>query len=133
MKELNVKYHSDKDYRELFKTMLDASTCEDHAVGITNDDKLIYAENKLMNNSSAYWVQSVFYSINAEEFCALLKQARSRGYIEKAIQKGQTTEEELKKLSDIEGVKVMNYCPNCGKKNNGGRYCSDCGSNLITG
>ena len=33
----------------------------------------------------------------------------------------------------VKGVKVMNYCPNCGKKNNGGRYCSDCGSNLITG
>ncbi len=96
MKELNVKYHSDKDYRELFKTMRDASICEDHAVGITNDGKLIYAENKLMNNSSAYWVQSVFYSINAEEFCALLKQARSRGYIEKTIQKGQNNRRRIK-------------------------------------
>ena len=132
MKELGESYYSDKDYRELFDTMIDTSICEDHAVGITNDGKLVYVENKLMNNSSAYWVQSVFYSIDAEEFCTFLKRARSRGYIEKAIQKGQTTEEELKKLSNTEAVKVMNYCPNCGKESNGGRYCSECGSNLIT-
>lgn len=100
MKELEIKYHSDVDYRELFNIMIDSHICEDKAIGITNDRKLLYIENKLMNNSSAYWMQSIFYSINKEEFCAFLKQARASGYIEKAIQKGQTTEEELKMLSE---------------------------------
>lgn len=100
MKELGTKYYSDKDYRELFNTMIDSYTCEDIAIGITNDGELLYIDNKLMNNSSAYWVQSIFYSINKEEFCTFLEQARSRGYIEEAIKKGQTTEEELKKLSE---------------------------------
>lgn len=100
MKELDVKYYPGKDYRELFSIMIDSHICEDTAIGITKDGELLYIENKLMNNSSAYWVQSVFYSINKEEFRAFLKQARSRGYIETAIQKGKTTEEELKKLSD---------------------------------
>ena len=53
-----------------------------------------------MNNSSAYWGQSVFYSINKVEFCKYLEQARARGYIKEAIQKGKTTEEELKILSE---------------------------------
>ena len=100
MKELDVKYYPGKDYRELFSIMIDSHICEDTAIGITKDGELLYIENKLMNNSSAYWVQSVFYSINKEEFRAFLKQARSRGYIEKKKKKGKTTEEELKKLSD---------------------------------
>lgn len=100
MKELDVKYYPGKDYRELFSIMIDSHICEDTAIGITKDGELLYIENKLMNNSSAYWVQSVFYSINKEEFRAFLKEASSRGYIETAIQKGKTTEEELKKLSD---------------------------------
>lgn len=29
------------------------------------------------------------------------------------------------------GVKVMKYCPNCGKKNKGGRYCTKCGTKLL--
>lgn len=100
MKELGVRYYSNEDYRELFNIMIDSNICEDFAVGITNDGQLLYIENKLMNNSSAYWMQSVFYSINKSEFGAFLEQARSRGYIEQAKQKGQTTEEELKKLSE---------------------------------
>ena len=99
MKELGLKYYSNKEYRELFNTMIDMNTCEDIAIGITNDGELLYIENKLMNNSSAYWVQSIFYSINKKEFGAFLEQARSRGYVEQAIQKGQTTEEELKRLN----------------------------------
>lgn len=95
MRELGLKYYSDEDYHELFSIMIDSIICEDTAVGITNEGKLLYIENKLMNNSSAYWMQSIFYSINKEEFREFLKQARTRGYIEKAIQKGQTTEEEL--------------------------------------
>ena len=93
-------YYSDEDYHELFSIMIDSIICEDTAVGITNEGKLLYIENKLMNNSSAYWVQSVFYSIDKKEFGAFLEQARADGYIEKAIQSGQTTEEELKKLSE---------------------------------
>ena len=69
-------------------------------IGITNDGKLLYIENKLMNNSSAYWMQSIFYSIDKEEFRSFLKTARSRGYVEQAIQKGRTTENELEKLSE---------------------------------
>lgn len=34
-------------------------------------------------------------------------------------------------LSLAEKHKVMNYCPVCGKKNNGGKYCRDCGTKLI--
>lgn len=26
---------------------------------------------------------------------------------------------------------VMNYCPNCGKKNAGDRYCAECGTKLL--
>ena len=100
MKELDVNYREDKDYRELFSIMIDSNICEDTAVGITNDGELLYVHNKLMNNSSAYWMQSIFYSISKEEFCEYLKQAKARGYIEKAIQKGKTTEEELKRLSE---------------------------------
>ena len=100
MKELGTEFYCDKDYRELFNIMIDSHICEDTAVGITKKGELLYIENKLMNNSSAYWVQSVLYSIDKAEFRTFMKQARSRGYIEKAIQKGLTTEEELKKLSD---------------------------------
>ena len=100
MKELSERNYSHDDYRELFNTMIDANICEDIAIGISNDGELLYIENKLMNNSSAYWMQSVFYSINKAEFIVYLEQARSRGYIEQAIQKGQTTEEELKGLSE---------------------------------
>ena len=100
MKELGSEYYSSKEYRELFNIMIDMNICEDIAVGIADDGELLYIENKLMNNSSAYWGQSVFFSINKVEFREFLKQARSKGYIEKAIQKGQTTEEELKRLSE---------------------------------
>lgn len=100
MKELGVKHYSDNEYRELFNIMIDSHICEDKAIGITSDGELLYAENKLMNNSSAYWMQSVYYSISKEEFREFLKQAKTSGYIEEAIQKGQTTEEELKKLSE---------------------------------
>lgn len=100
MKELGIKYYSNEDYRELFNVMIDSNTCEDFAIGISNDGKLLYVENKLMNNSSAYWVQSLFFSINKEEFCAFFEQARAKGYIEKAIKEGQTTEDELKMLSE---------------------------------
>lgn len=100
MKELGVKHYGDNEYRELFNIMIDSQICEDTAIGITSDGELLYAENKLMNNSSAYWMQSVYYSINKEEFREFLNQARSKGYIEEAIKKGQTTEEELKKLCE---------------------------------
>ena len=100
MKELNVEYHSDKDYRELFSIMIDSRICEATAVGITNAGELLYIESKLMNNSSAYWMQSIFYSIDKGEYRAFFKQAMSRGYIEKAIQQGRTTAEELEKLSE---------------------------------
>lgn len=100
MKELDIEYRQDKDYRELFSIMIDSSLCEATAIGINNDGELLYIESKLMNNSSAYWMQSIFYSIDKEEFCAFLKQARSRGYVDKAIQMGQTNEEELKRLSE---------------------------------
>lgn len=100
MKELGVKYYNDKDYRELFNIMIDSFTCEDIAIGITNEGELLYIDNKLMNNSSGYWVQSIFYSIDKAEFCTFLEKARERGYLEKAIQKRQTTEEELKRLSE---------------------------------
>lgn len=39
--------------------------------------------------------------------------------------------EQNSKAPDKKGVKVLNYCPNCGKKNAGGRYCSECGEKLI--
>lgn len=51
-----------------------------------------------MNSSSAYWVQGTFYSIDKEELSKFLEQARTAGYIEKAIKCGQTTEEELKEI-----------------------------------
>jgi len=100
VKELDVKYYPSKDYRELFSIMIDLGKCEDTCVGITNAGELLYIENKLANNSSAYWVQSVFYSISREEYCDFLKQARANGYIEKAIKGGKTTEEELIKLGE---------------------------------
>jgi len=100
MKVLGARYYSHDDYRELFNTMIDSNSCEDIAIGISNGGELLYIENKLMNNSSAYWMQSVFYSISKVEFGVFLEQARSGGYIEQAIQKGQTTEEELKRLSE---------------------------------
>lgn len=99
MKMLDEKYREGQDYRELFSIMIDSNRCEDTAIGITNDGELLYIENKLMNNSSAYWVQSVIYSINKEEFCKFLEQARFRGYIEKAIKSGKITEEELEFLA----------------------------------
>ena len=99
MKELDVKYHPDEEYRELFSIMIDSYICEETCIGITNAGELLYIENKLMNNSSAYWMQSVIYSISKEEFRAFLKQAESKGYIEKAIQSGKTTKEELSRLS----------------------------------
>jgi len=100
MKELDVKYRGDIDYRELFNVMIDTNVCEDTAVGITKTGELLYIENKLMNNSSAYWVQSIFYSIDRDEFCEFMKQAESKGYLEKAILAGQTTLEELRTLSE---------------------------------
>lgn len=30
----------------------------------------------------------------------------------------------------LEKPEVMNFCPNCGRKNAGGRYCAECGTNL---
>lgn len=98
MKELDVNYRPGKDYRELFSVMIDSNICEDTVVGITNAGELLYVNNKLMNNSSAYWVQSVCFSIDKEEFCEFLEQAKSRGFIEKAIKNGQTTKEELEEL-----------------------------------
>ena len=77
MKELDVKYRGDIDYRELFNVMIDTNVCEDTAVGITKTGELLYIENKLMNNSSAYWVQSIFYSIDKDEFCEFMKQSES--------------------------------------------------------
>ena len=99
MKELGLNYRRDNEFRELFNVMIDSHICEVFAIGIANDGELLYIENKLMNNSSAYWMESVFYGIDKAEFRAFLKQARARGYIEKAIQQGRTTEEELEKLS----------------------------------
>lgn len=99
MKKLDRKYYPGKDYRELFSVMIDANKCEDTAVGITNEGELLYIESKLMNNSSAYWMQSVFFSIDKEEFRAFLEQAKSRDYLAKAIKNRQTTEEELGRLS----------------------------------
>ena len=100
MKELEIKHRQEIEYRELFDVMIDSHSCEDYTVGLTNDGKLLYIENKLMNNSSAYWVQSVFYSINQEEFRSFLELAKARGYLETAISKGRTTEEELKRLGE---------------------------------
>ena len=100
MKELGESCYNDNEYRKLFNIIIDSHICEDKAIGITNDGELLYIENKLMNNSSAYWVQSIFYSISKKEFCVFLEQARSRGFIEEAIQKRLTTEGELKKLSE---------------------------------
>lgn len=34
MKELEIKYRQDKDYRELFSIMIDSHICEDTAIGI---------------------------------------------------------------------------------------------------
>lgn len=99
MKRLDVKYRQNKDYRELFSVTIDAFTCEDTAVGITKDGELLFVKSKLMNQSSAYWVDSEFFGIDTAEFRELLGQAQANGYIGKAIRSGQTTEEELKKLS----------------------------------
>lgn len=60
MKELGINYRADNDYRELFNIMVDPHICEHTTIGITNDGELLYIENKLMNNSSAYWMQRVF-------------------------------------------------------------------------
>lgn len=104
MEKLDIHYRSGADYRELFSIWIDFLTCEDTAVGITKDGTLLYIESKLMNSSSAYWVQSTFYGINREEFRTFLNRARSGGYLEKAIRSGQTTEEELKQLAEAAGV-----------------------------
>lgn len=98
MRQLEIKYKPDKEYHELFNVMIDSLTCEDTAIGITNDGELLYIKSKLANSSSAYWVDREFFSIDNDEFCSFLKQAQANGYIEKAIRSGQTTEEELYKF-----------------------------------
>ena len=35
------------------------------------------------------------------------------------------------KATGKKDAEVMNYCPNCGKKNTGGRYCTECGTKLL--
>ena len=64
MEDLGTKYCSNEEYHELFSIMIDSHICEDTAIAITNDGELLYVENKLMNNSSAYWMQTVFYRID---------------------------------------------------------------------
>lgn len=78
MKELGIKYYSNEDYRELFNIMIDSNTCEDFAIGISNDGKLLYVENKLMNNSSAYWVQSLFLVLIKRNFAHFLSRQGQR-------------------------------------------------------
>lgn len=40
-------------------------------------------------------------------------------------------ESPLHESPDRRGPQVMNYCPNCGKKNDGGNYCTGCGTRLL--
>ena len=60
MKELEIKHRQEIEYRELFDVMIDSHSCEDYTVGLTNDGELLYIENKLMNNSGAYWFRACF-------------------------------------------------------------------------
>ena len=98
MEHLDISLKCGRDYRELFSIMIDSLYCEDTAIGVTAEGRVLYIENRLANNSSAYWVDSLFYSITAEEFDAFLNQAKAAGYMEKAIRNGQTSEEELQTL-----------------------------------
>ena len=45
MRELGLEYYSSKEYRELFNTMIDMNICEDIAIGITNDCKLLVSRS----------------------------------------------------------------------------------------
>lgn len=99
MEKLDVRYHPGAEYRELFNVTVDSLHCTDTGIGLANDGRLLFIDSKLANNSSAYWVDSEFYTIDNEEFQHYLALARANGYVEKAIQSGQTTEEELESLS----------------------------------
>lgn len=99
MQKTDVKYYPGKDYRELFDILVDSNVGEVISIGITNDGSIIYIDDKLMNNSSAYWTQTDIFSIDRDEFRKYLDIARSRGHLAKALKKGLTTEEELERLS----------------------------------
>lgn len=99
MKSLDAKYYPNEDYRELFNIMVDSNKCTITCIGITNDGTFLYINERLANNSSAYWIDREFFVIDRDEFCYYLEIARAKGEVEKAIKNGRTTAEELEQLS----------------------------------
>lgn len=99
MIELDVKYHPEKDYREMFTVSVDELMCTDDLIGITTAGELLYVKERLAGSGNAYYMEREFFSIEKEEFQQYLSIAKENGEIEKALRNGQTTEAELKKLS----------------------------------
>lgn len=98
MKPLDVNYHPDKEYRELFTVEVDCNKYTDDVIGITKDAELLYIKEEMGSHGNAYWTNRTFFSIDKNEFHHYLEIARNNGEIEKAIKNGHTTSEELEEL-----------------------------------
>lgn len=99
MKPIDADYKPNKDYRELFTVFVNTRKCTDDVVGITKDNELLYIKESLANQSSAYWVDREFFSIDKMEFKHFLSIATKNGEVEKAVKNGYTTLDELKRLT----------------------------------
>jgi len=99
MRELNVKYKLDVDYRHLFAVSISTSKGVKTYVGITNEGMLLYKKATELNIGSGYWIQEEFYEINKTEFRDFIRQARLNENLDYAISRGKTTEDELDRLS----------------------------------
>lgn len=100
MISLDVKYYPEKDYRELFTVSVDELMCTDDLIGITTAGDLLYVKERLAGSGNAYYMEREFFSIEREEFQQYLSVAKENGEVEKAVRNGQTTKEELEKLSE---------------------------------
>lgn len=98
MKPLDARYRPNEDYKELFDLMVDPNKCIVTLIGVMKDGTFLYIKETLMNNSSAYWMDTELYSIDKEEFLHYVEEAKSKGNIEKAIKQNKITEEELEAL-----------------------------------
>lgn len=82
MRKLNKKLYINDDYRELFTVSIDRNKCTDDVVGITNDGKLLLIKEKMANQSSFYYMEREFFSINNKEYIKYLDLAKLNGEID---------------------------------------------------